>query len=165
MVKELLTIVRKNLGSYALWFFSNIGGLLIAILSCITIKIYHGNFGKYIPGPDVFLVTGTICIFVTGLSYMRLASDIKTTELSPWLSLSWPFPVMIVYGVLISMGIPPLVLNDLMIYIIAFFILIVCIFWSTLLWAHEQQLRKDKSEEPKTPAMSNYDTDNLPKLD
>jgi hypothetical protein len=161
---QLLEIIRCNKGPYFLWLLGNTGGVIIALLASFTIRIYHGHWGGFFPGPDVFLVAGTIGLAVTGVSYLRLPSEEKTTELSPWLSLSWPFPVMFVYGVLIAMGSRNVTQNEFSTYFIAILIFIFCFLWASLTWAHEQGLRQALREGPKPPGTSTLEASGFPKF-
>ncbi len=162
--REIWDVLRDNKLGYVLWFFGNVGGLLIAFLASFTIKLYHGTYGGYLPGPDAFLITGTISLAVSGVSYIRLRSDSPSTFLSPALSLTWPFPVMIIYGVLVAMGIKPTIRDEGTVYFIAVVIAIVCLFWASLTWAHEQGIRKEMVTPPEPPKPVDLNPTNLPKL-
>lgn len=162
---EIGHLISQNKGSYTLWLLGNVGGLLIFFLAGFTIWIYHGHWGAFLPGPEIFLITGTISLAVTGVSYIRLHTDDPSVSLSPWLSLTWPFPVMAAYGVLVAMGIKPIIRSNCTAYIIAIVITIFCLTWASLTWAHEHGIREEKMRgEPRPPGFPTLESDNLPKF-
>jgi hypothetical protein len=167
--EQLYSVVRRNIGAYLLWLLGNVGGLAIAYLASVTIWYFHGNLGRCVPGPEVFLITGTISLAIAGVSYLRLRTDEPSTSLSPFISVSWPFPLMAVYGVLIAMGTEPssaeTAPSNLELYILSFIIAFICLLWASLTWAHERGIRQEMEAEPEPPPAPELDSANLPKLE
>jgi len=162
--KEIGDVISQSKGSFALWLLGNVGGLLIVYLAGFTIWIYHGRWGAFLPGPEIFLIMGTISLAVTGVSYIRLHSDDPTISLSPWLSLTWPFPVMAAYGVLVAMGIKPIIRSNCTAYTIAILIAFFCLTWASLTWAHERGIKDEMRGEPQPPQPPRLESDNLPRF-
>lgn len=165
---ELLGVLRKKPGEFIFWLSANLGGLIIAYIACVTNFIIHGSVSKYIPGYEVFLITGTISLAVSGASYIRLHSNSPELSLSPFLSISWPFPLMGVYGVLISVGAREPARSLFVIWIICILLFLGLMLWSSLIWLHELGIRMEMGKEPEKPEESKIlveAADNLPKLD
>ena len=150
--KELGITLKKQLSSYMMWMFANLGGLAAAYLANFTIWTLHRDSGSYayMPRPDTFLISGTISLAVAGIPYLSLPRS-RSVSLSPVLSLLWVPLVAAVYGILIAMGVKQPVISKNEIWFIAILIAIGCWSWSTVTWLHEQGIRMEIEEEPQPP--------------
>lgn len=133
---ELLAVLQRMPGAYLLWMAANLGGLLVAYAAGLTIFFFHGTLSGFIPGPEVYLITGTIAMAVAGASYMS-AETTPTARLSRTLSLSWPLPVALVYGSLIAMGVKVPVIGDLLLWVFVSVVTAVCLIWASIIWLNE----------------------------
>jgi len=164
---ELFAVSRKKPGEFIFWLFANLGGLIIAYVACLTNYVFHETFGKYIPGYEVFLITGTISLAVSGASYIRLHSNNPEISLSPFLSISWPFLLMGVYGVLISVGAKYPARSLPIIWVICIALFLGLMLWASLIWLHEQGIKMEMEREPEKPEEPKelvQSADVLPKL-
>lgn len=137
---ELSQVFRANFRAYLGWLAANLGGLFIAYSAAATIWLLHRTYGTHLPTPQTVLISGTISLAVKGVSYLNFPRD-PGTKLSPLLSTSWPFLVMAVYGVLMSMGVKTPVISQGEIWTIAGLIATACWGWASLLWAHEMGMK------------------------
>lgn len=160
-------ILYKRKADYLFWLMANLGGIIIAYFACLTIWIFHKRLSNYLPSYEVFLITGTISLAVSGVSYIRLRLDKKTTGLSPLLVISWPFLLMLVYGVLISIGLEPPTIGIFYLWVISLAIFLCLMIWSSIIWLHEQGLKCEEQQEPSEPPKPKQldaSADNLPKV-
>jgi len=168
--KKLGKVLKNKKAEFVLWLLAHLGGILISYFACLTIWLFHKRLSSYMPGYEVFLITGTIALAVTGVSYLRLKMDKQreTTELSPLLAMSWPFLLMIVYGVLISIGMEKPIIDVFYIWLISILIFLCLIIWSSIIWLNEQGFMIDQGEEgakpEKDPRLANSAA-TLPKIE
>ncbi len=148
---KIWEILCKKKTDYLFWLIANLGGIIIAYFACLTIWIFHKRLSNYLPSYEVFLINGTISLAVSGVSYIRLKLDKKTSGLSPLLVISWPFLLMLVYGVLISIGLEPPAIGISRLWIISLVIFISLMFWSSIMWLHEQGIKCEEHQEPPEP--------------
>ena len=164
---QLIKVLIDKKGPFTGWTLANLGGLVVTYLAAMTIWIFHGTFGIFLPGPEVYLITGTISLAMTGVSYVSM-SKTAPVLISPILSYAWPFPLALVYGTLIAMGVKPPAIDASKVWAIAIILSVICFFWSALTWLHEQGIRSDMEQQslPSTePPKVLRDTANrLPKL-
>jgi hypothetical protein len=148
---QLWDVLRRSPFAYFQWLFANLGGLIVAYSASGTIWLFHNNLGPHVPGPEVYLITGTIPITVTGVSYLSLPRS--QVSLSPLLTLYWPFILAAVYGVLIAMGVKPPIRSSVIIWLFVGLIFLLCLAWSTVTWLHERGIRMEMedAEEPTPP--------------
>lgn len=150
-IKRLVTILKSKPLDFTLWILANIGGILISGLASLSVWIIHDDWGSYPISPDVMLITGTISLSIAGVSYISLSTD-KSVRPSRALSISWPFLLMLVFGLLVSINLAQSKDNkELIIWSTSGVLTILCLGWSSVLWLHEQGLRKDAQKEPKAP--------------
>jgi len=147
---QLGGVLKENKGAYIQWLAANLGGLIVAYMASGTIWVFHATFGNYLPGPEAFLMTGVITLAVAGVSYVCLPYR-NEVPLSPVISYSWAFPLAAVYGVLIAMGVKTPVLSANLIWLITIIVAMSCWLWSTVIWLHEQGIRKGWTHEPVPP--------------
>jgi xanthine/uracil/vitamin C permease (AzgA family) len=140
---------RKR-GDYVLWLLANLGGLVVSSLAWITIWGVHREFAPYV-SPEVLLIMGTISLAVAGVSYLSL-QGVQTVRLSRLVSLSWPFLVMAVYGLLITMGTKTPTIKGVELWGIAVVVSVSCWVWASITWLHEQGIRIESEQEPQGPA-------------
>jgi amino acid transporter len=166
-INDLLNVLKIKLGDFLLWLLAYLGGMLIMYIACLTIKFFHGYFGPYFPGYEIYLVTGTICLTVTGISYVRLDFGNKGVSLSPILSLSWPFLIIGVYGILTCTGVKESVRPSWLIWVVSILLFLCLMLWSSIIWLHEQGIRIEMENEPEQPQESDHlrnAADNFPKV-
>jgi len=150
-VRQLRTVLRQNVFAYLLWLSANLGGLLIAYAAVFTIWWFHRTAARYLPGPEAFMMFGSISVAIAGVSYLRLPhsqSRLQSIRPSLVLSISWPLLLAIVYGFLIAMGVKEPVMGPCGIWVTAVLIAACCWLWSTVTWLHEQGLRSDVEGQP-----------------
>jgi len=109
--RQLSHVLRREPGAYLGWLLARLGGLLIAYCASLTVYLFHGHLGSYLPGPESYLITGTISLALAGGSYLSLSLG-TATSFSPILSISWAFLLAFVYGALIAMGVKTRVIGN-----------------------------------------------------
>lgn len=166
--KQLGALLSRRKDRYLLWLIANLGGLLLAYLAAATILLFHGRVGPFVPGPDVYLITATVSLAVAGVSYHLSVDQSQGFRLSPLLSLSWPFLLMLVYGFLIAMGVAPPIISNEVIWGVVVVVALGCWLWSSIIWLHEQGLLEDsRNEQPPiagVPEALRQQAEVLPKL-
>lgn len=164
---DLFGMLRARFADFAIWLFSYLGGMVIMYLACFTIWFFHKHFGPFVPGYAIFLVTGTICLAATGVSYTRLNLRRRGVTLSPLLSYSWPFLIMGVYGVLVSAGVKQPSIPVWQTWAMSIFLFSCLMIWSAIIWLHMQGIRiemESEPEQPAGPADLSSAADNLPQV-
>ncbi len=150
-IAQLLGVLRRNGWAYFGWLMANLGGLIVAYAAVLTNYLIHREFGNLLPGPEIYLITGTISVAVAGVSYLSLSQSSPTT-LSPVLSVSWAFLLAAAYGVLVALGAKPARISTFQLWSTMVAITAGCLAWSSLTWLHETGIRRDMMEEPRVPA-------------
>ncbi|MFA6355568.1 MAG: hypothetical protein WCY23_00500 [Candidatus Omnitrophota bacterium] len=149
--KELLKVLVTKWQEYIVWLMANMGGILISYLAVAVIWMVLKRSSLFMPGYDIFLVTGAISLAVSGVSYIRLKSDQqKEIGLSSVLIFLWILLLMSIFGILICLGLecPSASFRLWIISIVIFFGCMIC---SSLIWLNEQGIEMDKEKEPETP--------------
>ena len=149
---QILSVLKKRWAAYIGWLFANLGGLIVAYVASVTIWAFHNDLGRYLPGPEIYLITGTITLSVAGVSYINCPQH-SSTPLLPLLSNMCSLIVTLVYGVLVVTGVKAPVRSIFVIWTIAIGIFLICLAWSSITWLHEQAIRMDSEtpEEPRFP--------------
>jgi len=164
---ELSMVLNKNKGPYFLWSTGNLGGLLVAYLASVQIWINQSAKSALLPGPEAYLITGTISLAMAGVSCLSFKRRGNVT-LSPFISFSWAFPLMLIYGQLVILGMPNNATEAWKSWSIAIAALVISFAWASLTWLHEQGLRMDMDQEVKIPDEPPKDltqsAEGLPKL-
>lgn len=146
---DLLQVLRRNIADYLLWLIAYLGGIIITLLSGFTIWVIHAHSGVFNLGCEVYLMTGTVTLAVTGLSYFRFQKNSgKGIQLNRLITYSWPILLMAVYGLLISMGFEKSPRSPLVVWVICVSLFVFLMIWSTIIWLHEQGLREESQKEP-----------------
>ena len=145
---QLKDVLRKRPGSYFLWSAGNLGGILIAYLASLTLWINQGVVSTYLPGPEAFLITATISLAMAGVSCVSVKS-LSNVSLSPIITGSWPFVVMLIYGQLIALGAKNEIAPSQKSWVIAIALFVLSFIWSSVTWLHEQGVRIDIDQEVK----------------
>lgn len=148
---QLGNVLWRKRGEYLLWLLANLGGVVVPLLASLTIWGVHRNLVLYGSGPEVFLIMGTISLAVAGVSYLSL-QVVETVRLSRLVSFSWPFLVMVVYGLLIAMGTKTPTISRVQLWGIAVLVAVACWVWASITWLHEQGIRMESEQEPQGPA-------------
>jgi len=130
---QLWGVLRRRWPAYVRWLLANLGGLITAYVASVTIWVFHNELGYYLPGREAFLITGTISLAVTGISYLSLPVQPSGT-LSPTLSVCWAFILALVYGVIIAMGVKPSVRETWIIGLFVGLIFVGSLAWSSITW-------------------------------
>lgn len=164
---ELFKVFRKNFGKYLIWLLANIGGLFIPYLAALMIWLLYREMGSFLPGEDVFLIAGTILLTATMASYQKTKGNESKSNLWIGLYISWPFLLIIVFGMFLSIGIKKPSISSLELWAIVLFIFMLTIIWATTVWLHEQGLIDDKTKIPDKPESDprlGLATSELPKM-
>lgn len=149
--KQLFSVLKAEPRDFTLWILANTGGIIISSLASFIVWIFHKNWGNYPLSPDVLLITCTISLSIAGVSYISFSTD-KSVRPSLSLSISWPFLLMLIFGILISINLAkPANSEGLKIWLASGGLTILCLGWSSVLWLHEQGLRKESKQVPKAP--------------
>lgn len=152
----LINILKRNKSDYFFWLLGYLGGIIITLLSYLTIWIIHSHWGIFRIECEVFLMTGTVILAVTGLSHLRFQKQSNgSIKLHFLIAYSWPILLMVVYGLLISIGFAKSPRNGAILYIICIGVCVVLFIWSSIIWLHEQGLRKEQEEEPQPSPIDN----------
>jgi hypothetical protein len=147
---ELITTFRNNFGKYTIWLLANLGGLLIPYLAAGMIWLLYQEFGKFLPGTDVFLIIGTVLLTSTMASYQKTKAN-DSANLWIGLYLVWPFLLMIVFGFFIAIGIKVPTMEEYILWILIISFLVLSVIWSSIVWLHEQGLLDDRFKPPSKP--------------
>jgi len=147
--KQLGEIFRERRWQYFLWGLANLGGILVAYLACFTIWFTHDEVSKYLPGPESFLITGTISLAIAGVSYLTI--PVSSAQLNRFLSVVWPFPLALIFGFLVATGMKTATLGTSTIWISSLVLFAMCFAWSSVTWLHEQGVRRDLDGKTQAP--------------
>jgi len=148
--RKLLEVLSHSRGAYAQWVLANFGGMIVAYAASLTIWVFHRSLGNLLPGPEVYLITATISLALTGVSYLSLPPSGSVTPL-PALSFTWAFLLAAVYGVLIAMGVKTPVIHNDIIWVIVIAIAVACWLWASITWLHERGIRGELEGPPPPP--------------
>ena len=143
--RQLIGVFNHNRSDYFQWLFANVGGLLVAYSAIITIWIFHQELGSYQPGPEEFLIIGSISVAVAGVSYLSLPRE-ASGYLNRIFAVFWAFLLAAVYGILISMGVKDPVVSDESIAVVVGLLFILCLGWSSVTWLHERGIKEELAE-------------------
>ncbi len=136
---DMWEILRDRRADYALWLFSQLGGIVVGALASLTIFAFHLKRSDFPPEPQVLLVTGTISVAVTGVNYFTERRNPE--DLNPWLYLAWAALVMLVYGVIVVAGVKTPEIPYAWCWVIALILMLACLLWSSIMWLHREGLR------------------------
>ncbi len=146
---QLFDVLKKRPGEYLFWLFANLGGIIITYLSFFTVWTFHDSFKiASLPNFDIYLITGTISLAISGSSYLRLHVRETDITLSPLLTTTWPILLMFTYGVFICNIVKPSTRPKELIWIICIVLFICLMLWASIIWLHEQGLKMDKEAIP-----------------
>jgi hypothetical protein len=145
---------RKARNAYILWLIANLGGLIISTFAFITVWFFHRTGYELLPNINVFLVTAAIALAVSGVSYIKLTLDNRAYMLSPALVFSWPFLLLVVYGIFVVMGVKAPVATTTAVWIVTIAIFLVIMAWSSIMYLNEQGLRLESEKAPQQPPTS-----------
>jgi hypothetical protein len=145
---------RAARNAYILWLLANLGGLIISTFAFVTVWFFHRTGYELLPNINVFLVTAAIALAVSGVSYIKLTLDNRTYMLSPALVFSWPFLLLVVYGIFVVIGVKAPIATSLAVWIVTIAIFLVIMAWSSIMYLNEQGLRIETEQPPQKPPTS-----------
>ncbi len=148
---ELSTVLNQSRTKFILWFMANLGGLIISYLASSIIFILHHHSGDLLPGKEAYLITGTVSLCISGVSYFKAREKHGETQLSTWFSILWPVFIMLVFGFLIAIGVKKPAAGDTEVFLLALILSMLCLFWSSIIWLHEQGMEIDSQKVPEKP--------------
>lgn len=149
--RELCDVLKGHKSQFIFWLIANLGGIIVYLLAALTIYLLHKHFGNMLPSKNVLLVTGTISLMVSGVSYLRTREQYRGSRINSYFVILWPILAGFVYGLLIGMGSTKPIISNEGIYYISIILLILCISWSSIIWLHEQGLVGEMQKTPQQP--------------
>lgn len=129
--RDLGNVIAQRPFTFIVWLTANLGGIIVAYAAALTIWGVQGHWGTVLPRPDVYLVTATVSLAMAGISYQTIR---QAAPISPWLSFLWPFPLALVYGVFVAMGVKAPSRDEHQIWLLVLGLAAVCWIFSALIW-------------------------------
>jgi hypothetical protein len=145
---------RAARNAFILWLIANLGGLIVSTFAFVTVWFFHRTGFELLPNINVFLATAAIALAVSGVSYIRLTLDNRAYMLSPALVFSWPFLLLVVYGIFVVIGVKAPVVGNQVVWAVTLAVFIVIMVWSSIMYLNEQGLRLETDAAPRQPAIS-----------
>ncbi len=159
--REIFGFLWAQKGQYLLWLSANLGGLILAYAAGACIWLFRCTYGSILPGYELFLITGTISLTISGATYIKSKSEMEVGTLSPLLLISWSSLLMLTFGFLILIGLKEFQRTELFIWVLCTILFVLMITWSTIMWVFETDLRnRNVPDEPALP--EDLDVNNLP---